>query len=68
LETTKRIRVEEAKQVAQILGAHFHVPFCNDLEIFYNLENQRRVTAVIRTVKPAGANNFFKTPCLMELH
>jgi N-acetylglucosamine malate deacetylase 1 len=51
-ETTKRIRLEEAKRAAQILGAHFHEPFCNDLEIFYNLENLRRLAAVIREVKP----------------
>jgi N-acetylglucosamine malate deacetylase 1 len=51
-ETTKRIRLEEAKRAAQILGAHFHQPFCNDLEIFYNLENLRRLAAVIREVTP----------------
>ncbi|MEP6663186.1 MAG: LmbE family protein, partial [Verrucomicrobiota bacterium] len=42
----------EGKKAAQILGAHFHPPFCNDLEIFYDLETLRRVTAVVREVKP----------------
>src|SRR5215469_8252497 len=51
-EETKRMRLEEAKKAAQILGAHFHPPFCNDLEIFYNADLLRKVAAVIRAVKP----------------
>jgi len=51
-ETTKKTRLEEAKNAARILGAHFHPPFCNDLEIFYDLNSLRRVAAVIRDVKP----------------
>lgn len=50
--TTARIRLKEAKKAAQILGAHFHPPFCNDLEIFYDLKTLRRLAAVIRAVKP----------------
>jgi N-acetylglucosamine malate deacetylase 1 len=48
----KEIRLSEAKNAAQILGAHFHPPFCNDLEIVYDLKTLRRVTSVIREVKP----------------
>ncbi len=48
----KKIRLAEAKNAAQILGAHFHPPFCNDLEIVYDIKTLRRVTSVIREVKP----------------
>ena len=50
--TTARIRLKEAKAAAQILGAHFHPPLCNDLEIFYDLRTLRKVAAVIREIKP----------------
>src|SRR5665647_2656886 len=48
----KKIRLAEAKNAVQILGAHFHPPFCNDLEIFYDLKTLRGVASVIREVKP----------------
>ena len=51
-ETTKRIRLKEAQQSAAILGAHFHEPFCDDLEIFYNEKNLRHLAGIIREVKP----------------
>lgn len=51
-ETIKRIRLGEAKKSAQLLGTHFHPPFCNDLEIFYNQTNIRKLSAIIREVKP----------------
>ncbi len=51
--TTKRIRLKEARQSASILGAHFHEPFCDDLEIFYNKKYLRRVAGIIREVKPS---------------
>ena len=35
-ETIKKIRLQEAQNSASVLGAHFHPPFCNDLEIFYD--------------------------------
>src|SRR5436190_16796683 len=50
--TTAKIRLEEGKKAAQILGAHFHAPFCNDLEILYDLKTLRRLAAVVREVKP----------------
>jgi len=52
-DTTRRIRLKEAQESASILGAHFHEPFCNDLEIFYNEQNLRRLASIIRTVKPS---------------
>lgn len=47
------IRLGEAKRAAKALGAHFHAPICNDMEILYDLKLLRRVAAVIREVKPA---------------
>ncbi|MBX2923797.1 MAG: PIG-L family deacetylase [Chitinophagaceae bacterium] len=52
-ETIKAIRLKEAQRSAEILGAHFHPPFCNDIEIFYEEKTLRRLAAVIREVKPA---------------
>lgn len=49
----KKIRLAEAKNAAKILGAHFHPPFCNDLEILYDIKKLKRVAAVIREVKPS---------------
>jgi len=48
-----RVRLAEAKRAAKVLGAHFHPPVCNDLEILYGLKLLRRVAAVIREVQPA---------------
>ena len=49
---TAKIRLNEGKKAAQILGAYFHPPFCNDLEIFYDLKTLRRLAAIVREVKP----------------
>ncbi|MFL5787716.1 MAG: PIG-L deacetylase family protein [Flavisolibacter sp.] len=46
------IRLEEAKKSASVLGAYFHPPICNDLEIIYNVENIRRISAIIRHIRP----------------
>ena len=51
-ETARRRRIE-AKKAAAILGAHWHPPFCRDLEIFYELKTIRRVAAIIREVEPS---------------
>ena len=50
-ETTARIRLEEAKEAARILGAHFHAPIANDMEIMYTHEMMRKVAAVVREAK-----------------
>ncbi|HEY9487094.1 MAG TPA: PIG-L deacetylase family protein [Chryseosolibacter sp.] len=50
--TTTRIRLEEAKNAARILGAEFHAPITNDFEILYGLELLRKLAAVVRSVKP----------------
>jgi LmbE family N-acetylglucosaminyl deacetylase len=50
---TARIRRREARAAANVLGATWHAPMCDDLEIFYTDRNLRRVCAVIRSVEPA---------------
>lgn len=50
--TTARIRVEEGKNAAKVLGAEFHAPITNDFEILYQLDLIRKLAAVIRKVKP----------------
>jgi LmbE family N-acetylglucosaminyl deacetylase len=50
---TRAIRRREAQQAAKLLGACWHPPMCDDLEIFYNLRTLRRLAAIIREVKPS---------------
>lgn len=50
---TRSIRNTEARAAAKILGARFHPSITDDLEILYNLELLRALSAVIREVKPA---------------
>ena len=50
---TRAMRRCEAQQAANILGAEWHPPFCDDLEILYDLETLRRSASVIRAVKPS---------------
>ncbi|HET9826556.1 MAG TPA: PIG-L family deacetylase [Chitinophagaceae bacterium] len=52
-ETISTIRLKEAQRAASILGAHFHPPFCSDLEIFYDDKTLRQLAAIIREVKPS---------------
>lgn len=52
-EETRRVRLKEAKQAASILGAEFHPPICDDLEIIYELPLLRKVAGVVRKVKPS---------------
>lgn len=52
-EETRRVRLEEARKAATILGATFHPPICDDLEIFYDLPTLRKVAGVLREVKPS---------------
>ena len=49
---TARVRRAEARAAANMLGAKWHAPFCNDLEIFYDARTLRRLGAVIREVAP----------------
>lgn len=45
-------RLEEAKEAAKILGATFHPPICDDLELTYEPRYLRKVAAVVREAKP----------------
>ncbi|MEX2015180.1 MAG: PIG-L family deacetylase [Candidatus Hydrogenedentales bacterium] len=45
-------RREEARDAAGVMGAHFHAPLTNDVEIFYEDKLLRRVAAIIREVRP----------------
>lgn len=52
-EETRRVRLEESKNAAGILGATHHPPICDDLEILYTIPLLRKVAGVIRRVKPS---------------
>ncbi len=49
---TARTRRREAQAAAKLIGATWHAPFCDDLLVFYNEENLRRLTAVVRAARP----------------
>lgn len=50
---TARKRLAEAQEAARILGATFHPPICNDLELAYTTPLLRKVAAVVRESKAA---------------
>jgi len=50
---TRRARLREARHAAKILGAHWHPPICDDLEILYDVPTLRRLAAVIREARPS---------------
>lgn len=47
-----QVRRAEAQAAAKLLGAVWHPPMCNDLEIFYDGRTLRRLAAVVRAVDP----------------
>jgi LmbE family N-acetylglucosaminyl deacetylase len=49
----KAVRRQEAKAAAKLLGAQWHPPFCDDLQIFYSDVTLRQLCAVVRKVEPA---------------
>ena len=51
-EETARIRQLESQAAAEFVGATFHPPLCNDLEIFYQKETLEQLTSIIRIVRP----------------
>lgn len=53
LKTTRRMRAEEGRRAAKVLGAHFHPSLVDDLEVFYDLKTLRRLASVIREVRPS---------------
>tara|TARA_Y100001968_G_scaffold116888_2_gene106291 strand:+ start:815 stop:1579 length:765 start_codon:yes stop_codon:yes gene_type:complete len=51
-EETARIRLAESQAAAAFVGATFHEPLCNDLEVFYEQSTLEQLTAIIRMVSP----------------
>ncbi|MBN1642903.1 MAG: PIG-L family deacetylase [Anaerolineae bacterium] len=51
-ETIVRIRREESRAAAALVGAVYHESLVDDLEILYDLGTLRRVASVLRTVAP----------------
>lgn len=49
---TVDIRTKEAKNAADILGAKYHPPICNDFEILYNRQLLKKLASIIRKVQP----------------
>jgi len=47
-----RIRAGEGHSAAAVIGATYHEGLVNDIEIFYEPELLRQVTAVVRQIKP----------------
>jgi LmbE family N-acetylglucosaminyl deacetylase len=47
-----RVRRREAQASARLLGAVWHPPFCDDLEIFYDDRSLRRLCAIVRAIEP----------------
>ena len=50
---TAAVRLQEAHEAAALLGATFHPPIADDLELVYSVPMLRRVTAVVRAVNPS---------------
>lgn len=50
---TARIRRQEGRDAARVLGAVWHPPICSDLEILYDVKTLRRVASGIRRIKPS---------------
>lgn len=50
---TRRTRRAEARAAAKEMGARYHPPFLDDLEIFYCDSAIRQLAAIIREVQPA---------------
>lgn len=50
---TRRIRRREARRAAARLGARWHAPIGDDLELVYEVPALRRVASVIRDARPA---------------
>ncbi len=52
IEEIVRIRKQESQDAAAYVGAAYYESLVNDIEVFYTQDLLRRVTAVIRRIKP----------------
>jgi LmbE family N-acetylglucosaminyl deacetylase len=50
---TRRMRRGESEAACKVLGAEYHPPFLDDLEIFYADEPLRKLAAIVRRVRPS---------------
>jgi LmbE family N-acetylglucosaminyl deacetylase len=50
--STAARRTDEARASAKLLGAQFHPPLTNDIEIFYEKTLLRKLAAVVRSIAP----------------
>ncbi len=51
--TTRRIRAQEARAAAERLGAIWHAPFSDDLDIRYDDRRLRYLSALVREIQPS---------------
>jgi len=47
-----RVRTEEARAAAAMIGATFHDPIVDDIDIFYEKDQLARIGAIVREVEP----------------
>jgi LmbE family N-acetylglucosaminyl deacetylase len=52
IEEIVRIRRAESQRASKLLGAAYHESLVNDIEVLYTQDLLRRVTAIIRRIKP----------------
>ena len=50
---TAEIRLQESRRSAELLGAAFYPPICDDLDIFYNASNLAKIASIVRLAKPS---------------
>jgi LmbE family N-acetylglucosaminyl deacetylase len=46
-------RLQEARDAAALMGAHFYAPLCDDMNIFYTPELLAKVVSVVRQAAPS---------------
>jgi LmbE family N-acetylglucosaminyl deacetylase len=51
-QTVRIARAREARAACEVLGATWHGPLCDDLEILYTTDTLRRLAAIVRQVDP----------------
>lgn len=52
-ETTRKVRRAEAQNAARVMGAVWHPPISDDMEVAYSVPMLRKVAAVVRKVNPS---------------
>ena len=50
---TARVRRREARAATKLMGATWHPPICDDLQVFYDNRTLRRLSAIVRDVDPS---------------